>query len=78
MAQEETSIFWEVIVLVILSKKVYMYMRPIANGFCVGAISRYRPHKGTSRSQDGQDCQDPLRRATRHILTRAAKCIDAF
>jgi hypothetical protein len=34
MCQEESSIFWEVIVSVILSKKkMYMYMYPIPNGF---------------------------------------------
>jgi hypothetical protein len=33
MSQEETAIFWEVIVSVILSKKVYMYVCPIPNGF---------------------------------------------
>jgi len=31
--QEERSIFWEVIVSVILSKNVYMNMFPIPNGF---------------------------------------------
>jgi hypothetical protein len=35
------SVFWEVIVSVILSKKVYMYMCPILNGFRDGAISLY-------------------------------------
>jgi hypothetical protein len=34
-------IFWEVIVSVILSKKVYMYMRPIPIGFRNGAILLY-------------------------------------
>ena len=33
MSQEERSIFWEAIVLVILSKNVYMNMCPILNGF---------------------------------------------
>jgi hypothetical protein len=32
LSQEERSIFWEVIVSVILSKKLYMYMCPIPNG----------------------------------------------
>jgi hypothetical protein len=41
MSQEERSIFWEVIVLVILSKKLYMYMCPIPNGFRDRAISLY-------------------------------------
>jgi hypothetical protein len=42
MSQEEGSIFWEVIVSAILSKKVYMYMCPIPNGFRDRAISLYR------------------------------------
>ena len=33
VSQEERSIFWEVIVSVILSKNVYMNMCPIPNGF---------------------------------------------
>jgi hypothetical protein len=39
VSQEELLIFWEVIVLVILSKEVYMYMSPIPNGFRDKAIS---------------------------------------
>ena len=42
MTQEEMSIFWEVIVSVILSEKVYMYVCPILNGFRDRAISLYR------------------------------------
>jgi hypothetical protein len=57
VSQEERSIFWKVTVSVILSKKVYMYMCRIPNGFQDKAISLYR-------------------RATRHVLTRVAKCID--
>jgi hypothetical protein len=38
MSQEERTIFWEVIVLVILSKKPYMNMCPIPNGFRDRAI----------------------------------------
>jgi hypothetical protein len=43
MSQEERSIFREVIVSVILSKKVYMYIHvcPIPNGFRDRAISLY-------------------------------------
>ena len=41
MSQEEISIFWEVIVLVFLSKKVYIYMCPIPDGFRDRAISPY-------------------------------------
>jgi hypothetical protein len=55
--------------LVILSKDVYMYMYmcPILNSFWDRAISLYC-------SLDVH--QDALRRATRHVLTRVAKCTD--
>jgi hypothetical protein len=33
VSQKERSIFWEVIVSVILNKKLYMNMCPIPNGF---------------------------------------------
>jgi len=33
MSQEERSVFWEVIISVILSKNVYMNMCPIPNDF---------------------------------------------
>jgi hypothetical protein len=39
MSQEEGSVLWEVIVSVILSKKVGMYMWPISNCFQDRAIS---------------------------------------
>jgi hypothetical protein len=39
VSQEEISVFWEVIVSVILSKRVFMYMCPIPNGFRDRAIS---------------------------------------
>jgi hypothetical protein len=39
--QEQRSIFWEVIISVILSNKVNMYMCPIPNGFRDRAISPY-------------------------------------
>ena len=42
MSQQEMSIFWEVIVSVILNKKVYMYMCPILSGFQDRGISLYR------------------------------------
>jgi hypothetical protein len=59
MSQEERSVFWEVIVSVILSKKkVYMYLCPIPNGFRDRAISLYTTL---------------YRRATLHVLTRVAK-----
>jgi hypothetical protein len=41
VSQEEMSIFWEVTVSVILSKKSYMYTCPIPNGFRDRAISLY-------------------------------------
>ena len=41
MYQEERSIFWEVIVLIILSKNVYMSMCPIPNSFRVRAAWMY-------------------------------------
>ena len=41
VSQEEMSIFWEVIALVILSKRVYMCMCPIPNRFPDRAISLY-------------------------------------
>ena len=41
VSQEERSIFWEVIVSVILSKKLYMNMCPIPNGVRDRAILLY-------------------------------------
>jgi hypothetical protein len=42
VSQEERSIFWEVIISVILSKKsVYKYMCPVPNGFQDRAVSLY-------------------------------------
>jgi hypothetical protein len=41
VSQEEMLIFWEVIVWVILNKKLYIYMCPIPNGFRDRAISLY-------------------------------------
>jgi hypothetical protein len=79
VSQEERSIFWEVIVLVILSKKLYVNMCPIPNGFRDRAIWLYsglawvpsivlpsRPAAG-GRSMFWE---------TRHVLTRVAKCTD--
>jgi hypothetical protein len=43
MYQEERSIFWDVKMSVILSKKLYMYVCPIPNGFRDRAISLYSP-----------------------------------
>jgi hypothetical protein len=42
-SQVERSIFWEVKISVILSKKLYMYIFPIPNGFRGSAISLYSP-----------------------------------
>jgi hypothetical protein len=61
MSHEERLTFAEVIVSVILNKNVCLYMCRIPNGFRDTAISLY----GTL-----------YRRATRHVLTRVAKCID--
>jgi hypothetical protein len=41
MSQEEKSVSWEVIISVILSKKVYIYLYPIPNGFRDRVISLY-------------------------------------
>jgi hypothetical protein len=41
VSQDERSIFWEVIVSVMLNKRVYMYMCPIPNGFRDRDISLY-------------------------------------
>jgi hypothetical protein len=38
VSQEKRTIFWEVIVSVVLSKKLYMNMCPIPNGFRDRAI----------------------------------------
>jgi hypothetical protein len=43
LSQEERSIFWEVILSVILSKHVDMYLCLILNGFRDRAISLYGP-----------------------------------
>jgi hypothetical protein len=41
VSQEKRPIFWEVIILIVLSKKVYLYMCPILNGFHDIDISLY-------------------------------------
>ena len=41
--QEESAILWEMIVCVILSKKVHMNMGPILNGYRDMVKRRYRP-----------------------------------
>jgi hypothetical protein len=63
VSQEERSIFWEVIVSVILSRKVYTYMCPVPNGFRDRATSSV------------YSSLYALRRATRRVLTRVAKCV---
>jgi hypothetical protein len=57
--QEERLIFWEVIVSVILSKKVYMYICSIMNGFRDRAISYYRLHKRISRCTQASNMPCP-------------------
>jgi len=42
--QEESAILWEMIVCVILSKKVHMNMVPILNGYRDMVKRRYRPY----------------------------------
>jgi hypothetical protein len=41
VSQEERSVFWGVMVSVILSKELYTYMCPIPNGLRERAISLY-------------------------------------
>jgi hypothetical protein len=41
MSQEERLVFWEVIVSVILSKKLCMYVCPVPNGFRDRALTLY-------------------------------------
>jgi hypothetical protein len=41
VSQDERSVFWEVTVSAILSKKLYMYMCPIPSGFRDTAVSLY-------------------------------------
>jgi hypothetical protein len=64
MIQEESAILWEIIVCVILSKKVNMNTGPILNGYrdmaCVSI----------------KDRRHELRRATRSTLHRVHKCIE--
>jgi hypothetical protein len=58
VSQKERSIFWEIIISVILSKKsVYVHVFYSERFYCTVHCSLYR-------------------RATRHVLTRVAKCID--
>jgi hypothetical protein len=41
VSQEERSVFWEVIVSIILCNKFYLYLCPILNGFWDKAVSPY-------------------------------------
>jgi len=50
VSQEESSVFWEVIVLVILSKNVYVNMCRIPNGFQDRAAWMYS-HKIVSKKE---------------------------
>jgi hypothetical protein len=67
MSLEERSIFWEVIVSVILSKQF------ICTCVVFGTVSEIELFHVIARIKERQDA---LRRATHHVLTRAAKCID--
>jgi hypothetical protein len=62
VSQEERSIFWEVIVSVILNKKVHMYTCLIPNGFRDIVISLYSTLYTVQTSNT-------------HVITRVAKCI---
>jgi hypothetical protein len=63
MSEEERSILWEVIVSVVLSKNMYMY------------IALFRTVSEIKLFHYTVHCT-LYRRSTRHVLTRAAKCID--
>ncbi|PNF37188.1 hypothetical protein B7P43_G00476 [Cryptotermes secundus] len=71
MSQEQRSVFREVIVSLILSKEADKYMCPIPKGFRDRAISLY----SVQTSNTPLHCR-LYRWATRHVLTRVAKCID--
>jgi hypothetical protein len=64
--QEERTILWEVIVYVILSKKVYTYIHVYVLFLRVSEIELFHC---TVRSI-------VYRRATSHVLTEDPKCID--
>jgi hypothetical protein len=64
MIQEETAILWEMIVCVILSKKVHINTGPILNGYRDTACVRIK------------DRSHELLRATRCTLQRVHKCIE--
>ena len=59
--QEEYAILWEMIVCVILSKKVHMNMDPILNGY---------------RDMVKRRCGPSCEHATRSTLQRVYKCIE--
>jgi hypothetical protein len=63
MSEEERSIFWEVIVSIILSKK------------CICTCVLFRTVSEIELFHYTVHCT-LYRRATRHVLTRVAKCID--
>jgi hypothetical protein len=65
MSQEKRSIFWEVIVSVILSKKKNLIISTVL----IGTVSEIQLLHCTVHCT-------LYRRATRHVLTRVAKCID--
>jgi hypothetical protein len=67
MSKEKGSVFWEVIVSVIRYKNYIctcVLFRTVSETELTHVVARIKERQGA------------LRRATRHVLTRAAKCID--
>jgi hypothetical protein len=62
VSQEERSIFWEVVVSVILRKKVYMNMCPIPNGFRYLAHNIFLPSR---RNTPLSEACESVRRVSR-------------
>jgi hypothetical protein len=73
MSQEERSIFWEVIVSVILSKKMYICMCPIPNCFRDRAISLYSTLYTAERSNTPCPHTSGMRIGRRNRSTRKKK-----
>jgi hypothetical protein len=62
LLREGGSIFWEVMVSVILSKKLYMNMCPIPNGFRVSALCLgAEPRRGGEMANTGTPSQTTIR-----------------
>jgi hypothetical protein len=70
MFQEERWIFGEVIVSVILGRKVYMYMCSIPNGFRDRAISLYRRSTRHVLTRVAIHCTDEQHAMSSHELQR--------